>query len=120
MSILDGKENLRAGRIVETSFHELIKRKVIPNEVLEIWQDKDYSNELLGINYPLLLKIQGNENEISSKVYVNGGARYWKGIITINSEKYRICNHWYNDDNRNNIDKYIKWFLENEKKLKDK
>ena len=120
MSILDGKERLGAGRLVEISFYELIKKKQIPEEVLKMWQDRNYSNQLLGINYPLLVKAQGNESEIFSKTNVSGGSRYWKGTAIINSEKYRLCNDWYNTDKRNNVVKYIKWFLETEKKLIDK
>jgi hypothetical protein len=120
MSILDGKEKLGAGRLVENSFYELIKKKQIPEEVLKMWQDRNYSNQLLGINYPLLVKIQGSESEIFNKTNISGGSRYWKRIATINSEKYKVCNHWYNNDTRNNIVKYIKWFVETEKKLVDK
>lgn len=120
MSIIDGKVNFKVGKFVRESLYELFNEKEISNELLKMMQKNKYSKEMLGINYALLIKNDKNE-DMKNKLIISGGSRYWaSGTIKINGEEFFICNDWYERHDRDNRSKFIKWFLEIEKKFQDK
>lgn len=118
MSIIDGKEKIKVGKFVSQSLHELFLQKEIPNELLQMLQDADYSKEQIGSTYPLLIEI---DEDINSNVIISGSSRYWTSKpVKINNREFFICNDWYEGLNRNNRTEFVKWFLQIEHKLKDK
>jgi len=114
------KQDLKVGKYVKSYLHNFFNRKVIPNDLLANLKDKEYSKEMIGLTYPLLIRTIPGEN-YKEKVSFSGGSRYWTDkMIKINGEYYYICNDWYEGSTRNNRTTFNKWINQIENRLIDK
>lgn len=112
-------EDLKVGRYIKYYLHNFFNRIMIPDELLYKLQDKDYSKEMIGLNYPLLVRIEPGE-DYREKITISGSSRYWTDtLIKINGGYYYICNDWYEGEKRNNRIKFNQWIKAIEDQLKN-
>ena len=99
---IDSTEKI--GSIVKTTLLKLVSTRLLTSEHLRLLQDEKYCKYTFDINYPFLKKIDTSKS-ISDQRKINGYDRYWAKVITINQEKYLVCNDWY----ERNKTKFINW-----------
>ena len=75
-------------------------------------QSKQWSKEVLGIDYPLLKKYKDNE-DISTQIRDGIYGRCWKEIFEFNGMKFLATSQWY----ERHREPFARWIsrLQNEK-----
>lgn len=96
-------DELKIGKLVQLVLKPLIIEKATDLEI-EWMQEFEYSKNNFGIQYPLLLKT----NSLSAERH------YYKNLITINGDTYRLCCEWYETDANNDRPYVEKWIREHE------
>lgn len=79
-------------------FLDLLKTSQL--EFLDIFEDKEYCNELFALNYPLLVDITDiSRFDLVELTTFSGKKRYYaykqENIFTLGKNKYLVTNHWY-------------------------
>ena len=116
-SYLNSYQNEKVGQIAQRYLMRLLEEKEIPDNVIKWLQEDDesrntkevvhYSKLHLGINYPLLKKV---DNKYQEKIL-----RYYKKTIKINNEYFLMCCEWF-ERSKSDLIK----FIEKLKKYSDK
>ena len=116
-SYLNSYQNEKVGQIAQRYLMRLLEEKEIPDNVIKWLQEDDesrntkevvhYSKLHLGINYPLLKKV---DNKYQEKIL-----RYYKKTIKINNEYFLMCCEWF-ERSKSDLIK----FIEKLKKYPDK
>lgn len=78
---------MKVGEIARTSLRQKLETCSFSNEDILRLQDKNYSKQVFGINYPLLEKA---ENASAQKI-----DRYYANPAEINGKFFFICSEWY-------------------------
>jgi hypothetical protein len=101
---LDGYEEIKIGALVQSTFPELINKNLLNDETLRQLMDGKYSKTTFGLNFPVLIRINDNEN-VNKQRYIGNYARYYKNRYVIKNKKYYLTSQWYE------ISKtpYLKW-----------
>lgn len=94
---------LKIGKLVQMVLKPLIISKATKQE-LSLMQDAEYSKKTFGIQYPLLLK---TSEPIAER-------HYYKDIISIYGENYRLCCEWFETTANNDRPLVEKWIREHE------
>jgi len=94
----------KIGVLVRTTLREMVNAQLITSDRLRLLQDANYCKNTFDINYPFLIKVVHGV-PLSNQRKINGYDRYWSEPITINNERFMICNDWY----ERNKSKYIRW-----------
>lgn len=68
-------------------------------------QDKEYSKKTFGIDFPLLVKMDGVYNDLDR-------VRYYKDPVVINNETYLMCSQWAESPANNDRPYLVKWIEE--------
>ena len=112
----DQRENhdeTRIGKYVRQTLRELSNHqyRFTDKEISEM-QSKQWSKEVLGIDYPLLKKYKDNE-DISAQIKDGIYGRYWKEIFEFNGMKFLATSQWY----ERHREPFARWIsrLQNEK-----
>lgn len=82
---------IKIGKIVQNTFHHLFKNNLLENNEISNLIDKDYSKNIFDMNFPILKKLDLNE-DVKIQRKINGYDRYYAKIF---GEKYLLCNDWY-------------------------
>lgn len=96
-------DELKIGKLVQLVLKPLIIEKATDLEI-EWMQEFEYSKNNFGIQYPLLLKTNSSSAE----------RHYYKDLITINGDTYRLCCEWYETEANNDRPYVEKWIREHE------
>ena len=99
---IDSTEKI--GIIVRSTIRKLVRENRFTHEHIKLLQDESYCKYTFDINYPFLKLVEKNRS-LTEQRKINGYDRYWKDTVTINHERYLICNDWY----ERNKSKYIRW-----------
>ena len=83
---------------------EMAVKKFTP-EMIKLLMNQKYINEHTGLSYALLMKVDDNLT-YEDQTYFNGKNRYAKKTMTINDQKYYICNHVFHK-NVNRVNEMI-------------
>ncbi|RSD28586.1 hypothetical protein [Mesobacillus subterraneus] len=94
----------KVGELVRTTLDKIIRKQLLNSDRVRVLQDARHCKNLFDINYPLLKKVTNGSSLLEQRL-VNGYSRFWANPITINNEKYLVCNDWY----ERNKTKFIKW-----------
>lgn len=79
---------MKIGQLVKTYIPNIINYCQSQNHLeLDNLQDKNYSKQTLGINFPFIVRAYGEE-------YDQEPERYWKKVYTIGAKDYRFCSQW--------------------------
>jgi hypothetical protein len=81
----DALSELKVGKIVQTLLRDVLQQNKAGDEEVRLMQTKDYSKNVFGIDFPLLVSV--NE-EFDSK-------RYYTFPVTIGDKQYRLCSQWF-------------------------
>lgn len=100
INILKSKP-LKIGQLVKSYIPLIINycKSKNPSELIRL-QDKAYSKETLGINFPFIVRADGSEIDIDSM-------RFWKKVYKIGNKDFRFCSQWY-EYQRDNFLTYLK------------
>lgn len=95
----DAFAELKVGKIANTILRERLEGGYATVEEVQLMQDKAYSRQTFGINFPLLVKA-GSEYE---------RVRYYSASLTINGEVYYLCSQWVESAVNNDRPYLISW-----------
>lgn len=92
------------GKIVQGEFLELLQSGMIPAELINKLESKEYSKSMFDMNFPILMKIS-SENDKRKGVDHTGVNRYYAKPVYILGDLYLLTSQWYD----RNKDKLIAW-----------
>ena len=92
------------GKIVQNELVTLLQSNKIDKYTIDFLQKREYSKSIFGVNYPVLLPIE-SENDNKKGVDNNGINRYYSKPIQIQGTFYLLTSQWY----ERNKDKLIQW-----------
>ena len=98
----DPYSNMSIGEIARRVLIPLLDRKTISSNLLRSLQQKEYSHQFFGINYPLLTKLASAGAHIPDRYYR-------KQTITVNGEHFAVCREWFETSADNDRPKLIAW-----------
>lgn len=102
--VQDNYPDKKIGEIAQTVLRSLLETGAISDEEITSLQDRTYSKDVLNLNYPLLVKHEGNYDK----------RRYYSKPITICGEKYLMCSQWVDGNNNSNRPFLLKWILDHQ------
>jgi hypothetical protein len=88
------QEEGRIGEFVRSRLFPILMEPDFPETEVESLQNVEYSNRVLGINFPLLSPT-GQPRE-----------RYWRNPIAIRNTDYYVCSQWY-ERHRERVQQWI-------------
>lgn len=94
---------LKIGKLVQLVLKPLIISKATKQELC-LMQEAEYSKKTFGIQYPLLIKTSETIAE----------RHYYKDIISIQGENYRLCCEWFETTANNDRPLVEQWIREHE------
>jgi hypothetical protein len=97
----DTLSELKIGKIAQKLFREALEGGKADDEEVSLMLTKDYSKNVFGIDYPLLVS---TDEECDS-------VRYYTKPLTIRGKQYRLCSQWF-EVPANNDRPYLMAWLE--------
>lgn len=101
------QDSIKVGILVQTTIRKIGRDQLLSEERIRLLQDSRYCKSRFDINYPFLKRVKW-DTPLSEQRKINGYDRYWKEDVTLQNERYLICNDWY----ERNRPKFIKWVKE--------
>lgn len=95
----DDFAELKVGKLANTILRSRLEKGYAKPEEIQQMQDKEYSKQTFGINFPLLVK-GGSEYE---------RVRYYSNPLTIRGESYYLCSQWVESAVNNDRPYLIAW-----------
>lgn len=95
----DAFAEMKVGKIANTILRSRLEAECATVEEVQYMQDKAYSRQIFGINFPLLVKA-GNEYD---------RVRYYSTPINIRGEMYYMCSQWVESAVNNDRPYLIAW-----------
>lgn len=96
---------LKIGKYARSVFSNLFKSEIAKDELANM-QERTWSHEELGLDYPLLRKKISGVSDYEQTKDGNGNNRYYKSPILINGEEYFLCSQWF-ENKRSILDNWI-------------
>lgn len=103
----DSYNELKIGKLVQKIMFPILESGVLTNDEIEELQDEakgGYSKTKLGIDFPLLVRKDGNYDK----------SRYYKNPVLINDIEYLVCSQWFETHANNDRPLLIKWIEEHQ------
>jgi len=100
-SSLSSLSEMKIGVIARTVLKRILESGYVPDKEIEQLQTKEYSKEVLDIQYPLLLKV--------NKPYATKPTRYYANPIKIKGQLYYLCSEWFETSANNDRPFLLKW-----------
>lgn len=99
--------NEKIGKLVRLSMRELsLKQNLFSTAELVEMQSKQWSKDVLGINYSFI-KAYIEGEDLSVQIREGRYLRYWKEIFEFSGAKFLITSQWY-DWNKDNFENWLK------------
>lgn len=95
----DAYAELKVGKIANTILRTRLEAGYATAEEIHHMQDKAYSRQVFGINFPLLVKAGSDYDK----------ARYYSTSLKINGEIYYLCSQWVESAVNNDRPYLIAW-----------
>lgn len=76
---------LKIGKLANTVLRRILQDGSVPDDELQLLQDKEYSKRVFDLQYPVLVK-DGTDYE---------SIRYYSTPIEIDKERYYLCSQWF-------------------------
>ena len=91
----------KVGQIARIFLRQMLESGCASEEEISAMQTKEYSKKVFDLQFPLLLKVDQEDNPPN---------RYYATPLMINGVKYYLCSEWFEKVNANNDRPYlIKW-----------
>ena len=95
---------MKIGKVAQMVMRPILESGRLPDsEVLQL-QNKAYCNEILSLNFPLLVKADAEYDK----------ARYYKEPIHVNGADYVMCSQWVERPDNNDRPFLMKWIREHQ------
>ena len=95
---------LKIGRLVQTVLRKLLQSDAVSADEIERMQTASYSKAAFDLQYPLLVRQDGDYNRV----------RYYKDPVSIRGVSYMICSQWYETPTNNDRPYLMKWIGEHQ------
>ncbi len=90
-------DQCKVGTLANIVLRSVLQKERVTQEEVELLQNLKYCKELFKLQFPILLKTCSKKRE----------ARYYKELVTIHGEHYRICSEWL----KRNKPNLIQWLF---------
>ena len=101
----DTYAEIKIGKVVQLVMRPILESGCLPDsEVLQL-QNKAYCNEMLNLNYPLLVKTDAEYDR----------ARYYKEPVVVNGIDFLMCSQWVERPDNNDRPYLMRWIREHQK-----
>ena len=97
----DSLQDIAIGKFVQKTLREMFNNEEVSPEEVELMQTESYSKETFDIQYPLLVKTSLSDGKKP--------VRFWAKGVQIFGENYYICSEWYETENNNDREYFMKW-----------
>ena len=91
-------EDYSVGQLANQKLREIIE-KGISSELLEDLQNRDYCKTNFGVNFPVLLKDEGNGKP----------NRYYAQPLSVNGQSFFLTSEWYQTSSNNDRPHLLRW-----------
>ena len=98
-SIDDSYDELKIGKVAQLVLRPILESGRVSDEEIQKLQDKEYSKEAFNLNFPLLVREDGEYERV----------RYYRDPITIGGVKYMLCSQWAENQGNNDRPYLMKW-----------
>jgi len=104
--VTDNGETMPIGKYIKHRFTELVASGfTFSPTVLERLSTKEASHSELGLNYPLLKRVDDSRAISEQTDYCGHRNRYWKEVFTFGADKLLLCSQWY-ESHRERFDRW--------------
>jgi hypothetical protein len=100
---LDSVKTMKIGEIARTILRNRLENGHLDPDEIEQMQTRDYSKEVFGIQFPLLLKTNNPSGDRP--------IRYYAEPLKIQGEFYYLCSEWYEVPANNDRPLLMKWLI---------
>ena len=94
----DAWSEMKIGLLAKTVLRQALQRGIGPDELANL-QQAEYSNEVFGINFPLLVPEEVAHDRL----------RYYTDSVTINGQRFLLCSQWYENPTNNDRPLLVAW-----------
>lgn len=101
---IDAYAELKIGKLAQIVMRRILESGNVSQEEILLLQDKDYSKKMLDLNFPALVKQNGNYDKV----------RYYKDPVIVGEESYMLCSQWSESSANNDRPFLVKWIEEHE------
>ncbi|MFI3168933.1 MAG: hypothetical protein R3Y06_03195 [Faecalibacterium sp.] len=102
---MDAYAELKIGKLANVILRRLLEDGAATKEEIEFLQTPIYSKQFFDLQFPVLLKTTASRKE----------ERYYKDLLTIDGETYRLCSEWYEVPANNDRPYLLKWIEKHSK-----
>ena len=95
---------LKIGKLANTVLRRILQDGSVPDDELQLLQDKEYSKRVFDLQYPVLVK-DGTDYE---------SVRYYSTPIEIDKERYYLCSQWFETPANNDRPYLEKWISQHQ------
>ena len=95
----DAYAELKIGKVAQLVLRPILENGSVSDEEIQKLQDKEYSKEAFNLNFPLLVREDGEYERV----------RYYRDPITIGGVKYMLCSQWAENQGNNDRPYLMKW-----------
>ncbi|MBR1844522.1 MAG: hypothetical protein IJ790_02215 [Lachnospiraceae bacterium] len=99
-------KDLKIGKLAQIMIRKIIENNNISQNEINNLLDKEYSKRVFNINYPVLVKEDGDYDKY----------RYYNEPINFDGKNYLLCNMWFEKPQNNSRPYLEKWIEENKGK----
>ena len=93
---------LKIGKIAQSLLRDVLVSGSVSDEEIEWMQTKDYSKQVFGLDFPLLVSADNERN----------GVRYYANPLKIKGNIYYLCSQWFEVSTNNDRPLLMKWLKE--------
>ncbi len=101
--------DIKISELVKNELNRLFEMEKIPRGEIRKLQEREYSMNTFGIDYPVLKEVNLNESLEEQRRDKNGTAIYYGFISTIYDKDYYICSAW-SEEHRIKFLRYLSFF----------
>lgn len=101
----DTYSEMKIGKVVQLVMRPILESGHISEDEIMQLQDKKYCNEVLNLNYPLLVKADSEYDKV----------RYYKDPVHIRGNKYALCSQWAERADNNDRPYLMRWIQEHQR-----
>ncbi|MDE6725313.1 MAG: hypothetical protein K2J79_06880, partial [Ruminiclostridium sp.] len=91
--------NYKVGQIANRVLRMMLQNNAASAVEVGLMQNKDYSKTNFGIDFPLLVRYDGNYDR----------SRYYKTPLYIYGKKYMLCSQWFEQTSNNDREPLLMW-----------
>ena len=97
-------DEMKIGKVAQSVMRPILESGRLPDsEVLQL-QSKEYCNEILNLNFPLLVKADAEYDK----------ARYYSQPVHVNGACYVMCSQWIERPDNNDRPYLMRWIREHQ------